>query len=182
MFARSVRLDGRRKTHMTVPTRFSTLGSVASGAPTTSPTPGGALTTEQIALIRTSWRRLQPIRETAAALFYRRLFELDPSLARLFRGDMAEQGEKLMAMLGMVVSQLHRLSDVVPAVEALGRRHAAYGVEDGHYDTVATALLGALQAGLGDGLTREAEGAWAIAYGTLADVMKRAASGERAAV
>jgi hemoglobin-like flavoprotein len=167
---------------MTVRTRFSTLASVPGETPIGAPAPAGGLGTHQIALIRTSWRRLEPIRETAAALFYRRLFELDPSLGRLFRGDMAEQGRKLMAMLGAVVSQLHRLGDVVPAVEALGRRHATYGVEDAHYDTVGAALLGALRAGLGDGLTSEAEDAWAAAYGTLADVMKRAARDGRSGI
>lgn len=161
---------------MTVRSGFSTLASAAGG-------PGhGAdgLTLRQIALIRISWRRLEPIQETAASLFYGRLFELDPSLEPLFRGDIKEQGRKLMAMLGTVVGRLHRLGELVPAVEALGRRHAEYGVADAHYDTVAAALLDALRTGLGSALTSEAEDAWALAYGALADVMKRAARGERA--
>jgi hemoglobin-like flavoprotein len=89
---------------------------------------------------------------------------------------MTEQGRKLMAMIGTVVSRLDRLGEIVPAVQQLGRRHAQYGVEDEHYDTVGTALLSKLRAGLGDALSREAEEAWAVAYTTLAGVMKQASA------
>ena len=132
------------------------------------------LSLEQIALIRVSWRRVWAIRELAAEIFYRRLFELDPGLAPLFRGDMTAQGAKLMAMLGMIVSRLDRLDELVPAVEALGRQHAGYGVEQAHYDTVGRALLGTLRIGLGDHFSGDIEEAWTIAYGTLAGVMKAA--------
>jgi hemoglobin-like flavoprotein len=135
----------------------------------------------QIALVRESWQCVLPIKERAAELFYQRLFELDPSLEPLFRGDMTEQGRKLMAMIGMVVSRLDQLGEIVPAVQQLGRRHAQYGVEDEHYDTVGTALLSTLRAGLGDALSREAEEAWALAYTTLAGVMKQASAEASAA-
>jgi hemoglobin-like flavoprotein len=135
---------------------------------------------EQIALVRSSWRRVLPIQDVAAQLFYERLFALDPSIKPLFRGDITEQGQKLMTMLGTVVSHLHRLDDVVSAARALGRRHLEYGVAPSHYDTVGTALLSTLRVGLGDGLTREAEDAWAIAYATLAGVMKQAFADARA--
>jgi hemoglobin-like flavoprotein len=128
---------------------------------------------QHIALVRTTWRRLVPLEEHVAELFYRLLFELDPSLRRLFRGDMVEQGRKLTALLDMVVSQLDRLGEIVPIVEQLGRRHARYGVENAHYDTVGIALLGTLRGGLGDAWTRETEEAWTVAYTTLAGVMRR---------
>ena len=130
----------------------------------------------QIALVRSSWRQVLPIKQRAAEIFYERLFELDPRLKPLFRGDMTEQGRKLMAMLGAVVSQLDRLDELVPAVQQLGRRHAGYGVEDAHYETVGKALLSTLRAGLGDALSSEAEEAWAVAYTTLAGVMMRASA------
>ena len=133
------------------------------------------MTSRQIALVRSSWQLVLPIKRQAAALFYQRLFDLDSGLAPLFRGNITEQGDKLMAMLGMVVSRLDRLAELRPAVEQLGRRHAEYGVEVQHYDTVGTALLGTLRAGLGDALSPDAEEAWAAAYTALADVMKHAA-------
>jgi len=132
------------------------------------------LTLRHIALVQGSWRRVLPIQDLAAEIFYRRLFELDRSLERLFHGDMPRQGQKLMTMLATVVTQLDRFDDVVPEVERLGRAHVGYGVEDGHYDTVGRALLDTLRAGLGDAFDLETEQAWALTYRTLAGVMRRA--------
>jgi hemoglobin-like flavoprotein len=130
----------------------------------------------QIELVQSSFARVEPIADTAAALFYTRLFELDPSLRLMFKGNMAEQGKKLMTTLKVVVNGLTRLEALVPAVQALGRRHARYGVTDEHYDTVAEALLWTLQQGLGEYFTPDVAAAWCAAYGILADVMKAAAA------
>ena len=129
---------------------------------------------EQIELVQTSFAKVAPIAKTAAALFYARLFELDPTLRPMFRTDLREQGRKLMAMLRMVVNGLTRLEPLVPAVEALGRRHVEYGVRDEHYEVVGAALLWTLRQGLGDDFTPETEAAWTEAYTILATVMKEA--------
>jgi hemoglobin-like flavoprotein len=134
------------------------------------------MTPEQIALVRTSFASVVPIKETAADLFYGRLFELDPSLKPLFKGDMKEQGLKLMAMIGTAVGGLDRLDSIVPAVQALGRRHVGYGVKNEHYDTVGNALLWTLEQGLGAAFTPEVKSAWTSAYGVLAGTMKAAAA------
>jgi hemoglobin-like flavoprotein len=134
------------------------------------------MTPEQVLLIQASFAKVLPIADTAAALFYGRLFELDHSLRPLFQGDMREQGRKLMTMLRVVVNGLHRLDQLVPAVQELGRRHAAYGVAGEHYDTVAAALLWTLRQGLGDDWTPNVEAAWVVAYTLLADTMKAAAA------
>ena len=128
-------------------------------------------------LVQESWKLVEPIADTAAELFYGRLFELDPSLRPMFRGDMKEQGKKLMQMLTVVVRGLDRLDQLVPAVEALGRRHAGYGVRDEHYGTVAAALLWTLEQGLGVAFTAPVKAAWTEAYTLLATVMQRAAAG-----
>ena len=101
-----------------------------------------------------------PIKAAAADLFYGRLFELDPSLKPLFKGDIKEQGAKLMAMIATAVAGLDRLDSIVPAVQALGKRHAGYGVEAAHYDTVGSALLWTLEQGLGSAFTPDVKGAW----------------------
>ena len=119
---------------------------------------------------------MDPIRDQAAALFYGRLFELDPSLRPLFKGDMAEQGRKLMNMLATAAMGLDRLDGIVGEVQALGRRHVAYGVQDAHYDTVGAALLWTLEQGLGDAFTPQVKAAWAEAYTLLAGTMKQAAA------
>lgn len=133
------------------------------------------MTPEQITLIQTSFAQVLPIADTAAALFYGRLFELDPSLKPLFKGDMHEQGRKLMTMIRVVVNGLKRLDQLVPAIQELGRRHAGYGVRADHYTTVGAALLWTLGQGLGDQFTPEVEAAWVAAYTVLAETMQAAA-------
>jgi hemoglobin-like flavoprotein len=133
------------------------------------------LTTLQRTIIRESWAKVVPIADTAADQFYRRLFELDPALRSLFaHADMAAQGKKLVQMLDVVVAQLDRPDVLLPAVAALGRRHAGYGVRDTHFAVVGEALLWTLERGLGDAWTVEARDAWTAAYTGLAEQMRRA--------
>ncbi len=49
------------------------------------------MTPEQIALVQDSFLAVLRIKDTAAALFYGRLFEDDPSLEALFPADLTEQ-------------------------------------------------------------------------------------------
>lgn len=131
----------------------------------------------QVELIQASWTAVEPIADTAAVLFYDRLFELDPALRRLFaRTDMAQQRKILMQTLTVVVRSLDKLDAIVPAIQALGRRHAGYGVREEHYDSVGAALLWTLDQGLGDAFDDETADAWATAYTTLASVMIDAAA------
>src|SRR5688572_16730592 len=111
------------------------------------------MTPEKVGLVQSTWAKVVPIKETAAELFYGRLFELDPSLRALFNGDLKEQGRKLMTMINVAVGSLDKLDTIVPAVKDLGRRHAGYGVQAAHYGTVAAALLWTLEKGLGDSFT-----------------------------
>jgi nitric oxide dioxygenase len=141
------------------------------------------VTPEQIDLVQQSFRRVLPIRAQAAALFYQRLFAIDPSTRPLFaRADLAAQGEKLMAAIGFVVGALRRPDDVLPVARDLARRHVGYGVREAHYASVGAALLWALERGLGGAaFTPETRDAWAAAYQLLASVMIEAA-GEAKAV
>lgn len=131
---------------------------------------------EQKLLVQKTFEMVAPIADVAAGLFYGRLFEVDPSLKPLFRGDIKDQGKKLMATIKVAVQSLDRLDALVPVVQALGRRHLAYGVRDEHYDTVGAALLWTLEKGLGDAFTPDVKEAWTIVYGILAKVMKDAAN------
>ena len=133
------------------------------------------VTATQKMLVQDTFDSIAPIADDAAALFYRRLFELDPSLRTMFQGDMAEQRRKLMNMIGAAVRGLDRLEQLVPVVQDLGRKHVGYGVEDRHYDTVGAALLWTLEKGLGSGFTPEVKEAWAAVYGLLASTMQNAA-------
>jgi len=134
------------------------------------------MTPKQIELVQGSWRKVTPIADTAAELFYGKLFSLDPALRPLFKGDMKAQGRKLMGMITTAVNGLTRLDAIVPAVQDLGRRHVKYGVRDKDYDTVASALVWTLGQGLGESFTPEVKDAWVSAYGLLAKTMKDAAA------
>jgi hemoglobin-like flavoprotein len=135
------------------------------------------MTPKQIDLVRSSWSAVEPIADPAATLFYQRLFELDATIERLFRrADMAKQRAILMGTLAVVVRSLDRLDTIVPAIEALGRRHAGYGVRPEHYDTVGAALLWTLEKGLGQAFDTDTREAWSVAYGTLAALMIEASS------
>ena len=137
------------------------------------------MTPQQQELIRSTWAEVVPIADQAASIFYERLFTLDPTLRRLFRRtDMEAQRRNLVQTLAVVVKGIGNLEALIPAVEALGRRHAGYGVREAHYATVGQALLDTLAAGLGDAFTDEAHDAWAEAYGVLASVMVGAAGSE----
>jgi hemoglobin-like flavoprotein len=133
------------------------------------------MTSEQIALVQSSFKQVAPIADQAAALFYKRLFELDPELKALFKADMVEQGKKLMQMISVAVNGLTRLDEIVPAVQQLGKRHVGYGVTPAHYDTVGTALIWTLELGLGSSFTPQVKDAWVAAYTLLAGVMIDAA-------
>ena len=130
------------------------------------------MTNEQIKLVQDTFRQVAPIAETAAQLFYARLFELDPDLELLFKGNLSEQGRKLMQMLGVAVNGLDRLEQLLPVVQSLGTRHVSYGVRDKDYDTVGQALLWTLRKGLGEAFTPDVEAAWSNVYATLASAMK----------
>ena len=135
------------------------------------------MTPDQIDLVQQSFRNVAPIRKEAAAIFYRRLFSIDPTLRALFSAsDMAEQGQKLMASLGLVVQGLKDPAAIMPAVEALARRHVGYGVRDEQYPIVGRALIETLEEGLGEAFTPQAREAWLAAYALLSGVMIGAAN------
>ncbi|HWS70857.1 MAG TPA: globin family protein [Thermoanaerobaculia bacterium] len=136
----------------------------------------------QIDLVQSSFAQVAIVAEDVASMFYWRLFTLDPELRAMFRGDMKEQGKKLMAMIGGVVGNLRNLDKVVPTIQSLGARHLGYGVRDEHYETVGTALLWTLEQGLGHGFTDDVRDAWTAAYTLLASTMRDAASQARTAV
>jgi len=134
------------------------------------------MTAEKITLVQDSWAKVVPISETAAELFYGKLFELDPSVRAMFKGDMKEQGRKLIAILNTAVNALTKLETIVPAVQAMGKRHVDYGVKDEHYDTVGEALIWTLGVGLKDDFIDETKDAWLAVYTLVATTMKEAAA------
>ena len=131
---------------------------------------------KQIQLVQESFAKVLPIADLAAAMFYNRLFETAPGLKPLFKGDMQQQGKKLMSMIAAAVRGLNDLDKLVPVVQQLGVRHHGYGVQDQDYAPVGAALLWTLEKGLGDAFTPQARQAWTAVYVLLASMMKEAAA------
>jgi len=118
------------------------------------------MTPEEQTLVKSSFAKVAPIADAAATLFYDELFERDPALRSLFKPDMTEQRQKLMAMLGTAVANLGEWEKISAAVKALGRRHVGYGVKASDYPTVGAALIATLEKGLGADFTPQVRAAW----------------------
>ena len=137
------------------------------------------MTPDQIALVQATYSKLAPLHVTAGALFYHRLFELNPELRQLFRGDIMSQSRKLMTMIALVVENLSEFDRMLPQLQQLGRAHIGYGTRAEHYDTVGTALVWAIRQGLEEQFTPADQQAWMAAYTMLADAMKAGAASAR---
>lgn len=130
----------------------------------------------QISLIQDSFSKVVPIKDAAAEIFYSDLFETAPQVKPYFaNADMAEQGSKLMATLGVVVNGLRDLDKIVPVARQLAVKHVDYGVKAEDYDAVGASLIRTLEKGLGDAFSPETKEAWLGAYAVLSGVMKDAA-------
>lgn len=125
----------------------------------------------QVHLVRNSFAVLRPAAATVAASFYARLFDVDPALRPLFRGDLERQGERLMSMIAAAVELLDRPATLLPVLRELGARHVGYHVVESHYASVGQALLATLEDGLGDRFTADARDAWIAVYGVISRTM-----------
>jgi hemoglobin-like flavoprotein len=133
------------------------------------------MTLEQIKLVCAAFEKMRAAAETTAALLYARLFELDPKLKPLFKGDMKEQGQKVMDMFYLAATSLDQPQQIAPAFQQLGRRHAEYGVKPEDYLTMSAALDWTMEMTLGDEFTPEMKTAWREAYTLLVELMQTAA-------
>jgi len=129
------------------------------------------MTPEQKQLVKDSWANVLPIQEIAAELFYGRLFETYPEVKPYFKGDMKEQGRKLMGMLNTAVNGLDNLEALIEPLKKSGKAHKDYGVKAEDYEKVGDSFLWTLEKGLGDAFTPEVKEAWIVTYTTVASVM-----------
>lgn len=129
------------------------------------------MTPEQIEIVQSNFEAVEPIADKAAELFYGKLFEIAPEVKPLFKGDMDEQGKKLMTMIGVAVRGLNDIEKIVPAVQNLGKSHVGYGVREEHFAPVGASLLWTLEQGLGDTWNDEAKEAWTTVYSVLSSTM-----------
>jgi len=130
------------------------------------------ITARQKLLVQQSFAKVVPIADTAAEIFYAKLFEYDPSLKSLFKKSMTEQGKMLMATLHVAVKSLDDINGLVVVLQKLADRHVGYGVSVNDYTPVGNALLYALKKGLGNDFTTDVRNAWIEVYRTIAEVMR----------
>lgn len=134
------------------------------------------LIASEVELVQSSFKKLSGKYEQVGALFYQRLFELEPSLRELFKGDIKAQQKKLMDTLGLAVQGLRKPENIIPTIQELGRRHAGYGVENQYYDIVTEALIWTLKQELGEDFTLPVQKAWEDSLEFLSSIMKEAAA------
>jgi len=138
------------------------------------------VTPEQIKIIKLTFSQAVTNKDAVGRMFYDRLFAVAPEARALFKGDIDDQSRKLMDTLALAVGMLRDMPTLIPTLETLAVRHVAYGVKDEHYDLVGQVLLWTLEQGLGPAFTSDAKAAWTALYGTVAGVMRKAASGTAA--
>ncbi|MES2627256.1 MAG: globin domain-containing protein [Pseudomonadota bacterium] len=128
-------------------------------------------------LLRASIALLPTDAINSTAIFYERLFELAPEVRELFPADLSLQAQKLLDTLFWVVRYLNRPEELLPALHALGERHAGYNVKVDHYAAVGSSLLWMFQQCLGDQFTDDMEEAWINAYAFISAEMERGQRG-----
>jgi hemoglobin-like flavoprotein len=139
------------------------------------------MTKTQIQLVQESFSRLIPNGDDAleiffSEIFYQRLFEANPNFKLMFTTDLAVQGQKLLGMLRMVVTNLEQPAAFLQEAKDLGVKHLEYSVKNVDYNAVGTAMIWTLEATLGEDFTADVREAWVLAYTLLAQTMTKAAS------
>ena len=130
---------------------------------------------EQFKLVQKSLILVRPIADQVAESFYAHLFEVNPHLRKLFKGNMKRQGAMLMTSLELAVSGLDNMERILPSVRALGERHVTYGVKPAYYPLATDSFLWALEHHLGNRFTPALKEAWREAFNALVKVMSSAA-------
>jgi nitric oxide dioxygenase len=125
----------------------------------------------QIRLVQESWHWVKPVAKQAGLNFYEKLFEAAPSIRHLFKENYEDQADKLMVMLGYVVSKLERPADIMDDIQKLGKSHRKYGAQPAHYAVVGQCLIATLQEGLAEKWTSELQDAWIAAFTLVKDAM-----------
>lgn len=139
------------------------------------------MTEDDIQHVQHSWRQVLPMKETVAALFYRKLLQLDPELHALLSHDTDPLGAKLIQMISASVRALGRLDVLLPVVRELGTRQLSGGFRDEHYGSIGSALLWTLEQLLRQDFSPEVKSAWIKAYGVLSQTLREAALAHEAA-
>ena len=139
---------------------------------TVPPAEADAETGLQVELLEQSFEQVKPQANEFVASFYDNLFTDYPAAKPLFaHTNMAEQGNKLLQSLLLVIENLRKPDVLTNALKGLGARHVKYGALPEHYPLVGNSLLKTFEQYLGTGWTPEVKQAWVDAYGAITEIM-----------
>lgn len=132
------------------------------------------LNSSELALIKASVPVLQTRGEEITRHFYQIMFRDYPEVKAFFNQAHQAQGTQPRALAGAVLAyaaHIDRLDAIAGALPTIIHKHVSLGIRPEHYPIVGTCLLQAIGEVLGDAATPELVGAWAKAYGQLADLL-----------
>ncbi|MDQ0154046.1 NO-inducible flavohemoprotein [Robertmurraya andreesenii] len=130
------------------------------------------LSQKTIEIVKSTVPVLEKYGKDITTCFYQRMFTNHPELLNIFNHANQRQGRQQTALANTVyaaAAHIDNLGAILPVVKQIGQKHRALGVLPEHYPIVGENLLAAIKEVLGDAATDEVIGAWAEAYGVIAD-------------
>ncbi|MFC4303672.1 NO-inducible flavohemoprotein [Cohnella boryungensis] len=130
------------------------------------------LSAKNIEIIKSTVPVLEVHGTAITTRFYARMFENHPELLNIFNHANQKQGRQQTALANAVYAaakHIDNLGAILPVVKQIAHKHRSLGIKAEHYPIVGQNLLAAIQEVLGDAATEEIIGAWAKAYGVIAD-------------
>lgn len=131
-------------------------------------------------LVTTSFARIFAAKGRVAQIVYDELFRRHPAIRPLFPDDLGKQQEKLNATLATMVRQISDPAEFHELIDAMGRRHVAYGARPEHLPILGSVLIHALGDAAPGGLSAPETAAWEKIYGKICDIMAPAMEEEMA--
>ncbi|MDY7015159.1 MAG: globin domain-containing protein, partial [Cyanobacteriota bacterium] len=148
-------------------------------SPSLAKSPATPLKELPVELLEESFEKVKPRAEEFAASFYQNLFAAHPEVKPLFAStDMAQQEQKLLQALILVVENLRNPDVLGKVLQDLGARHVGYGTNPRHYGPVGEALLATFEQYLQEDWTEEIKQGWLTAYQGITAQMLRGAGVE----
>lgn len=138
------------------------------------------LTSQQLDELRTSLRTLAPRGEQLATAFFARLFRAHPPLRPLFPIDTARRNQDLMAALGTLVKNAHRINAIEHLLMEFGALNQRSGILPHHYGLARDAMLDAMHETVEGEWTESLDDAWTTMLNATSSMILRGAGRARA--
>jgi nitric oxide dioxygenase len=131
------------------------------------------LTTEHIAVVKSTIPLLEGGGTAITEHFYNRLFTHNPELKNIFNMSNQQSGRQKTALFEAILAyakNIDNLAVLKQAVERITQKHTSFHIQPEHYQVVGLHLLETLRELLPEQFTKQVEDAWAAAYGVLATI------------